>query len=367
MTLWVVIRLIIGLVFLVGGAELLVRSASSIASRFGISAVAIGLTVVAFGTSAPELAVSVGSALAGESDVAVGNVVGSNIVNVLLILGLSAVFGGLTVASRVVRLDVPLVLAASVVVLLMSLDGSIGRFDGLVLFAGIIVYTAWLLRASRRESAEMVVESEKAIAEIEGTAVDRPMIVLVGTLLVGLTLLVVGAQFLVGAATEFATNAGVSKLVVGLTVVAVGTSLPELATSLVAAYRGERDIAVGNVVGSNLFNLLAVLGASGAVASNGIAVADATLTIDYPVMVVSMFVLLPIFWNGFSIKRWEGLVLTCFYVLYVVFIVLDSTEHSAANWVGPAALVVTPLALLTFGVAGFQGWRRHRASLSRSQ
>ncbi len=361
MTLWILVRILVGVAVLIVGAELLVRGASSIASRFGISPVAIGLTIVAFGTSAPELAVSVGSSLSGEAEVALGNVIGSNIVNILLILGISAIFGGLTIASRVVRLDLPLLMVVSIAVLLMSLDSSISRIDGVILFAGIIVYTAWLLRASHGETNAVVAESEAAVAEIEGSSANAPMFALVAYIAGGLALLVLGAQVLVDAATEFATNAGVSKMVVGLTVVAVGTSLPELATSMVAAYRGERDIAVGNVVGSNLFNLLSVLGASGIVASSGVAVADSSLTIDYPVMLASTLVLLPIFWNGFAIKRWEGLVLAAFYVVYVVFLVLDATDHSAAEWFGPAALVVAPLAILTFSVAGFQGWRRHRA------
>lgn len=364
MTLWILVRLVVGLVALVAGAEVLVRGASSLATRFGISPIVVGLTVVAFGTSAPELAVSVGSAVKGEAEMALGNVVGSNIVNILFILGVSAMIGGLTIASRVVRFDLPLLMAVSVGALLLSLDSVIGRVDGIVLFLGVVAYTAWLLRASRRESQEMVVESEEAVSEIEGASVDAPIIRLLAYVAGGLALLVVGAQVLVGAATEFATNAGVSKMVVGLTVVAVGTSLPELATSVVAAFRGERDIAVGNVVGSNLFNLLSVLGASAIFASDGVAVSDATLRLDYPVMLASTIVLLPIFWNGFAIKRWEGALLVVFYVLYVVFLVLDATDHSAAEWLGPIGLVAAPLVILTFAVTGFQGWRRHRRAIS---
>ena len=364
MTLWILVRLVVGLVALVGGAELLVRGASSIATRFGISAVVVGLTVVAFGTSAPELAVSVGSAVTGEAEVALGNVVGSNIANVLLILGISAMIGGLTIASRVVRFDLPLLMLVSVVVLLLSLDSSIGRIDGIVLFLGVVAYTGWLLRASRRESRQMVEESEEAVSQLEGTSANSPMGLLLFYVVSGLALLVGGAQVLVGAATEFATDAGISKMVVGLTVVAVGTSLPELATSVVAAYRGERDIAVGNVVGSNLFNLLSVLGAAGIFASDGVPVSDATLRLDYPVMLASTIVLLPIFWNGFAIKRWEGALLVAFYALYITFLVLDATDHSATKWLGPFALVVAPLVILTLAVTGFQGWRRHRKGIS---
>lgn len=366
MTLWILVRLLAGVVALVVGAELLVRGAASIATRFGISAVAVGLTVVAFGTSAPELAVSVGAAVTGENDVALGNVIGSNIVNILFILGISAVFGGLTIASRLVRLDLPLLLGATLVVLLMSLDGSVGRLDGAVLVSGIIVYTVWLLRQSRRESATVAAEAGEAVAGIEGASAGAPLPGLVAFVVGGLVLLIVGAQVFVGAATEFAVSAGVSKTVVGLTIVAVGTSLPELATSVIAAWRGQRDIAVGNVLGSNIFNILCVLGASGLFAARGVAVDDAVLRLDYPVMIAATVVLLPIFWNGFAIKRWEGLLLALFYGVYVLFLVLDATDHSATEWVGPAALVAAPLVLLAFTTTGVQGWRRYRRDLRSS-
>ncbi len=239
MSVWTIVALIIGLACLVGGAEFLVKGAAAVATRLGIEPVIIGLTVVAFGTSAPELAVSVSSGLSGNSDVAFGNVVGSNIVNILLILGASAIVGGLAVTQRIIRLDVPLLIVVSVVALLMSLDNNVGRIDGVILFAGIVAYTGWLIRASRREGGDVVDEYQ-------------PVAVQVGYVLVGLVTLVIGSQLLVNSATDIATELGVSELVIGLTVVAIGTSLPEFATSMLAAFRGQRDIAVGNVVGSNL-------------------------------------------------------------------------------------------------------------------
>jgi cation:H+ antiporter len=365
MSVWTIVALIIGLVCLVGGAEFLVKGAAAVATRLGIEPVIIGLTVVAFGTSAPELAVSVSSGLSGNSDVAFGNVVGSNIVNILLILGASAIVGGLAVTQRIIRLDVPLLIVVSVVALLMSLDNNVGRIDGVILFAGIVAYTGWLIRASRREGKDVVEEYEEAIETVEGAAVDKPVAVQLGYVLVGLVTLVIGSQLLVNSATDIATELGVSELVIGLTVVAIGTSLPEFATSMLAAFRGQRDIAVGNVVGSNLFNLMSVLGLTSIVSPDGVNVSDASLRLDFPVMLAATIVLIPIFWNGFEIKRWEGFVLVAFYVLYVVYLIVDANDSDAADVIAPAALIVAPLVLMTFAVTGFQGWRRHRASMER--
>lgn len=362
MTALTSVALVVGLVALVWGADLLVRGAASIAARLGIPPVVIGLTVVAFGTSAPELAVSASASLDGQTDVALGNLVGSNIANVLLILGASAAIGGLAVSMRIIRLDVPIVVGVSVVVTLMALDGSIGRIDGALLFAGIVTYTVWLVRATRapRDGAAALVAEEEIDEEVEEAIVERPLPVLVGLVVVGLAALVAGGQLLVGSATDIAGHFGVSELVIGLTVVAVGTSLPELATSVMAAIRGQRDIAVGNVVGSNLFNLMGVLGITAVLADGGIPVSDAALRLDLPVMLASAIALLPIMWNGFEIRRWEGVVLLAFYVGYVTFLVLDASDHAAAAVVGPALAIVTPLVLLTFAVTGYRGWRRYQ-------
>jgi len=356
------VALAIGLVCLVAGAELLVRGAASIATRLGIAPVVIGLTVVAFGTSAPELAVSVSAGLRGEGEVAFGNVAGSNIVNILLILGGSAVVGGLVVSQRIIRLDIPLLVGVSLGALLLSLDNEIGRLDGILLFAGIVLYTGWLVREARTERDVGVLEQyDDAIEDLEVEVVDKPLPVQVGLVALGLAILVGGSQLLVGSATDIAEELGVSDLVIGLTVVAVGTSLPELATSLMAAIRGERDIAVGNVVGSNLFNLMSVLGLTGIVSPDPIPVSDASLRIDYPVMLAATIVLLPIVWRGFRIERWEGVVLIAAYLVYVAFLVLDASDHDATSTVGTFASIVAPLVILGFAVPGVQAWRRNRA------
>lgn len=341
-----ILLFVAGGALLIFGAELLVRGASRLALAVGISPLVVGLTVVAFGTSAPELAVTVGSAYAGEADVAVGNVVGSNIFNVLFILGISAIIGRLVVAEQLVRLDVPLMIAASLVVLVLGLDGLVSRLDGAFLFAGIVVYTVFLIRQSRRQTAAAEAEApERAVSET-GAGSSRLMNVVL--VVVGVGLLVLGARWLVQAAVATATALGVSELVIGLTVVAAGTSLPEVATSVLAAIRGERDIAVGNVVGSNIFNLLAVLGLGSIVAPGGIPVPAGALAFDIPVMIAVAIATLPIFFTGYTIDRWEGMVFLGYYVAYTSYLVLDAAEHAAVPAFGAAMTwFVLPLTALT--------------------
>jgi cation:H+ antiporter len=355
--------LAIGLVFLTLGAEWLVRGASSIATRFGIAPIVIGLTVVAFGTSAPEFAVSVGGALTGNSDVALGNVVGSNTFNILLVLGLSAAIGSLTIEQRIIKRDIPILLAISVVIYGLILNELVGRIEGVVLFVGLIAYTWWLLQDARKaESAKVTDEYEDAIDALDDGLVAKPLYIQIGLVVVGLTLLILGSRFLVGSATKIAEAFGVSDLVIGLTVVAAGTSLPELATSVMAAYRGQRDIAVGNVVGSNLFNLLGVLGSSAALTSSGIPVDRDLIRLDYPVMLAATLVLIPICWNGFAIKRWEGILLAAFYVAYVAFLVMDAGDSTAPELFRTMMLIVIPIVMLAFTATGIQGWRKYRAA-----
>ena len=359
MTVLTFVALVVGLVCLVAGAELLVRGAASIASRFGIAPVIIGLTVVAFGTSAPELAVSVSAGFAGDGEVAFGNVAGSNIANILLILGV----GGGGRPGRVPADHPPGRAAAHRRIgrhpapVAGQRDRPAGRGDPLRRDRRL---HDWLIRVARNERADVLEEYDEAVEELEVDVIDKPLPVQVALLVVGLGVLVLGSQLLVGSATDIAEELGVSDLVIGLTVVAIGTSLPELATSLLAALRGQRDIAVGNVVGSNLFNLLCVLGLTGIVSPDPIPVADSSLRVDFPVVLAATIVLVPIVWKGFRIERWEGFVLMAFYALYVAFLVLDASDSGAVDVVGPAALVVAPLVFLGFSVTGVQAWRQHQ-------
>jgi len=368
MTVWTFVALGLGLVALVGGAELLVKGAATIATRLGIAPVVVGLTVVAFGTSAPEFAVSIGASVTGNTDMSLGNVVGSNTANILLILGMSATVSGLIVTQRIIRVDIPVVILVSGVVFLLALNNSIGRVEGIALFVALLVYTGWLIRnALKKDTKEVMDEYQESIEELEDDVESRPMWVLLALIIAGLAALVLGSNLLVNSATDIAESFGVSDLVIGLTVVAIGTSLPELATSVLAAMRGQRDIAVGNVVGSNIFNLLGVLGLSGVLASDGIPVTDEALRLDLPVMMVSALVLIPICWNGFMIKRWEGFLMMAYYFAYVAYLIFRANDSDATDFMRTAALIVIPLTLVTFSVTGFQGWRRHKAHLAQQQ
>ena len=348
---------VLGLVLLVVGAELLVRGAARLAARFGISPLVIGLTVVAFGTSAPEMAVSVQAGLAGQADIAVGNVVGSNIFNVLFILGVSALIVPLVVSGQLVRLDVPIMIGVSVLLLVMALDGRISRLDGLLLFAGIVAYTVFAIRQGRRESPAVQAEYAQEFGSGGSPWLER-LPVQIAFIVAGLALLVLGAHWLVSGAVVIARLFGVSDLVIGLTIVAAGTSLPELATSVVAALRGERDIAVGNIVGSNIFNILAIAGIAAVVAPGGLAVAPALLRFDIPVMIAVALACLPIFASGHLITRWEGVLFLGYYAAYVLYLILAATQHDALPAFSAAMFgFVMPLTVVTLIVLLV----RHRA------
>ncbi len=318
-----IILFAIGLVLLIAGAEWLVRGASQLAAAAGVSSLVIGLTVVAFGTSAPELAVSVSSAATGKADIALGNVVGSNIFNVLFILGISAAITPLRVNQQLIKLDVPIMIVISILVYVFALNGVLDRWEGGLFFAGIIVYTTFLVRQSRREQASVAAEYEKEFGQMTLKAPWKA----VTLVLIGLVMLVIGSNWLVDGAVVLARYFGVSELIIGLTVVACGTSLPEVATSVVAAIRGERDIAVGNVVGSNIFNILSVLGLSSLI--QPITVAPAAMLFDIPVMIAIAVACLPIFFTNYTISRWNGWTFLLYYVAYTTFLILDSTHHDA--------------------------------------
>ena len=355
-----ILLFLVGLAFLIAGAELLVRGASRMAAGAGISPLIIGLTVVAFGTSAPEMAVSIKSALSGQANIALGNVVGSNIFNVLFILGLSALIVPLRVSRQLIRLDVPLMIGLSVVVLLFATDRSISRFDGWLLVAGLAGYIAFLVYQSQKspnpeDTSPQNNNSEKvANGEVNWTL---NIVLVVG----GLILLIIGSRWLVDGAISFAQYMGVSELVIGLTIVAAGTSLPEVVTSVIAAFRGERDIAVGNVIGSNIFNIMGVLGIAGIVAPAGIGVSEGIYHFDLPVMIAVAFACLPIFFTGGSISRWEGGLLIGYYAAYTIYLILAATEHETMQLFGTAMLYyVIPITALTIMVIAIQEWRKRK-------
>ena len=354
-----ILSFISGLVFLIIGAEALVRGASRIAVMLRISPLVIGLTVVAFGTSSPELAVSINSGLSGQGGIAMGNVVGSNIFNVLFILGLSALIMPLSVAQQLIRFDVPLMITLSVFVLILCLDQNLGRLDGVVLVSGLITYIWFLIRQSRKESMENRAEYEKEFyAEVNTTG---SLAGNAGLVLTGLLLLVFGSRWFVGGAVSFARYLGVSDLIVGLTIVSIGTSLPEVVTSVIAALRGERDIAVGNVVGSNIFNLMGVLGVAGIVTPGGIEVSNAVIGFDLPVMIAVALACLPIFFTGGIISRQEGALLLGYYIAYTLYLILAASQHDALPRFSTVMLwFVIPITIVIMIILVVQEIRKNR-------
>jgi cation:H+ antiporter len=314
--------ILIGLTLLVFGAQLLVRGASTLAVAIGISPLIVGLTVVAFGTSAPELAVSIQSCLSGQTNIVMGNVVGSNIYNILFILGLCAVITPLAIAPQLIRKDVPIMIGAAVMLYVMSLDGMLSRIDGAILVSSLAAYTFFVIRQSKKEK-QAVQEDYKEQMEQDGPADKRWWFhgLLIGG---GLLLLTFGSDLLVKGAVSIAKSMGVSDLIIGMTIVTIGTTAPEVSSSLVASFRGARDLAVGNIVGSNIFNVLAVLGTGGLVAPAGITVEADVLNFGLPVVIAASIACLPIFFAGHEIRRWEGALFLGYFVLYLLRLIIEA-------------------------------------------
>jgi len=341
-----------GLIGLIIGAELLVRGASKLALSFGISPLVVGLTIVAFGTSAPEMAVSVGAVLDGKTDIAIGNVVGSNIFNVLFILGVSALITPLLVNIQLIRQEVPIMIGASLLLLALGLDGKLSFLDGGILFGLMIAYTVFLIIQSRKETKAAHDEYAAEVKPAVPGGWDSKLPVQLLLIVVGLAFLVIGSEWLVNASVTFAKALGVSDLVIGLTIVAAGTSMPEVATSITAAIKGERDIAVGNVVGSSTFNILGCLGLSGIVSGDlGLAMPAAILNFDIWVMLAVALACLPVFMTGREIARWEGGVFVLYYAAYVTYLILATQQHETLGVFSAAMMsFVVPITVITLVV-----------------
>lgn len=356
---------LIGLVLLTVGAEWLVRGASRLAASLGVAPLIVGLTVVALGTSFPEVVITVGAAIQGNPEVGLGNVLGSNIFNVLCILGVSALIVPLVVSRRVIRIEAPLLVGVSVLVWVLALDGTVSRWEGgalLLLGAG---YTFFVVRGARNgpQAADGIEgsgatgpggasgsagEGPPAQAPASDLPILRARLRALGLVAAGMVVLALGARWLIDGAVELALVMGVSELVVGLTLVAAGTSFPEVAASILAALRQERDLAVGNIMGSNLYNLFLVVGAGAVLAPEGLEVAPGALAFDVPVMTAVAVACLPIFFTGARIDRWEGGVFLVYYVSYVLFLFLDAADHATVPVMTGVMLgFVTPITVLT--------------------
>ena len=350
------LEIVAGILLLFGGGELFVAGAVALSLLLGIPQIVIGLTVVAFGTSAPELFVSLLSTLQGSSggdSIAVSNVLGSNIFNVMVVLGASAAITSLRVRSRLVRRDVPLLLAVSMATWAMASSGSFNWVAGLALLTALVITLVWEVRSAREDQ-------EEGLDDIDAEGASTTPVALF-KLAVGLALLVVGSQVLVKGAIAAAQSLGVSEAVIGLTIVSAGTSMPELVTSLVAAYRGKADLAIGNVVGSNLLNQLLILGLCSLLSGqDGLLVSPELLSRDFPVMVLTTLACLPIFWSGGVINRLEGWLLLGAYGLYLTEQIMSSTASPGIDEFRLFVLVaVLPLVLVFLTWTSLR-WRQQR-------
>lgn len=315
----------IGLVLLIVGAELVVRGGTRVAARLGVPPLVVGLTIVAIGTSTPELAVGIDAALRGESDLAVGNIAGTNIVNILLILGLSALIRPLAIRMQTIRLDLPMMVIASLMLMAMAWDGTLTRTEGIILAASGLAYTATLLRVARREGQSVKAAfTDEFGVEPDPTPVPKTLLSLSG-LVAGIVVIVIGADWLVDGAVALARQWGVSDAFIGLTIVAIGTSAPELATTIVSTFRNARDIAIGNLLGSSVYNILFILGVTCIVPDSGIQVGRALILIDIPLMTAVALLCVPVFISGRRVTRLEGALFVSAYAAYLAYLIAART------------------------------------------
>ena len=357
MTIEALTYIFLGLVALIAGGELLVRGAVDLANLVKIPPLVIGLTVVAFGTSSPELAVSIRSVISGNTGISVGNILGSNIYNILLVLGVAALLTPLKACNQLIRFDVPIMILASAMTLMLSLDGVLTRMDGAGLFLSLCGYTVWQFKKGKKEQPAQKPGSNGDVRNEGKPAAWIPLRSLI-VILLGFGLLSVGSRGLLIGGVAIATALGISELIIGLTIVAIGTSLPEIVTSIISIRSGHLDMAVGNVIGSNLFNLLGVLGLTGMVAPHGIAIPKSALEFDMLVMLAVAVACLPIFFTGKQISRWEGGLFLFYFFVYTAFLILEGlgSQHlRTLAWV--MSVFVVPITVLTLMVATYKGVR----------
>ncbi len=318
------VRLIAGLVALIVGAEVIVRYGTRLAERLRISPLLIGLTIVSIGTSAPELAVGIDAMIRDQGSLVLGNITGTNMVNLLLILGLAAAIRPIELPRHTLRLDLPAMVISSVLLLLLTLDGGLATWEGTVLLAVAIGYTLLLVRAARRESGAPAAEQAAQQAALDALPRNgrRTVALELALLLAGTVMVVKGADWLVTGAVGIAAQLGVSETLIGLTIVAIGTSLPELATTLLATIRGSRSIAVGNLIGSSSYNLTFILGTSMLFGPPVVGVDRQLVLVDLPFMVGAALLCIPVFLTGSRISRREGIGFVVAYAAYLTYLIL---------------------------------------------
>lgn len=356
----IVFMMFLGLAILILGAELLVRGASRLGTAIGISPLVVGLTIVAFGTSSPEMAVSVKAALTNHPDLIIGTNIGSTIFNILFILGLCALIAPpLVVSQQLVWYEVPIMISAHLILLIMCLDGKIDRLDALILFSGLIAYILFAIYKGRKETEAVTIEYKTAfkpnMPEKNIRLISKQLVLI----LTGLVFCVLGANWLLDGAVILARVLGVSELIIGMTLVAASTSFPEVATSVVATIRGQKDIAIGNVVGSCIFNILGIVGMAGLVAPDGISIAPSVTRFDLPVAIAACVACLPIFFTGHKISRWEGSLFMGYFLAYTSYLVMEARDHDALPMFSLMMMwFVAPLTLITLLIFFYRALRK---------
>ena len=322
---------ILGLAGLIVGAEFFLRAVDRFGLKWGVSPMVMGLTVVAFATGAPELAISLKAAMNDSADLVLGNIIGSNIANILLILGITGLITPLQIKLRIVRIDVPIVIAMSIVLYLLALDGVLSLTDGIVLLLGLLTYSVFTflqIRKNKVDISELYGHEEVELATGTFFYVKN-----IGLLLAGLALIGLGANWMVSSAVTIAQLLGMSELVVGLTIVSIGTSLPEVATSITAARKGNADIAVANVLGSNLYNIMLTLGLTIVVAPGVLEVSRNALMLDMPFMIAVAVGCIPIFLTGFDLDRKDASLFLFYYAAYLIYLILEATGSEYLGWI----------------------------------
>ncbi len=351
-----ILEIISGIIILFAGGELFVQGSATLAVILGVPQLVIGLTIVSLGTSAPELFVSFGSFLKGSDAIAVSNVVGSNIFNVLVVLGSSALIMPLKVESRLVKRDVPLLLAVSVAVWGMASSGHITWQAGIALLVALTINTIWEIRTAREEPQEI----KNAEPAINMQLAPNGWLKASGKIIVGVLLLAIGSNFLVNGAKSLASAYGLSEAVIGLTIVSAGTSLPELITSIIASIRGQTDLAIGNVIGSSLLNQLLVLGSCAFLSgSKGLNVDTILINRDFPIMVLTALACMPIFWTKGRISRTEGAILMTLYILYITDQVLPHAQpllQSQYRFI--VVFIIIPIIILFIFLKSIRYWKK---------
>tara|TARA_R110002124_G_scaffold194919_2_gene361968 strand:+ start:8466 stop:9560 length:1095 start_codon:yes stop_codon:yes gene_type:complete len=358
----IAIIFIAGLAALVGGAELFLKGVDHFGVKWRVSPLIMGLTVVAFATGAPELAISLQAAISGNADLVLGNIIGSNIANILLILGISAMIKPLVVKLRVVQIDVPIVIAASILLYIIAFDGELTTLDGVWLLLGLVAYSVFTFFQIKKERSNQPEETDFEAAERKLASGWFFYAKNIGYLIVGMGLIVQGSDWMVQSAVEIATILGLSQLVIGLTIVSIGTSLPEVATSIATIRKGNTDMAVANVLGSNLYNILLTLGLTVVIAPNILDVSAAAIAFDLPFMVAVSVVCIPIFVAGFDITKTDGSIFLFYYGSYLTYLVLDAVGSSFVKPMETGMVyIVIPVTLI------YVIWRvfRHRKKVKK--